>query len=1438
MGKKRINLKKLKPAQRKTVKVLGVFFFTLLFFHITLYFGSDLLLRSYLQQEVTKLSNGRYAIDFDRFNLSVLERGFYVQGFTLTPLEEIADEDPQKPLYKITIPEISVKRLGYDFSDKVVSIGIIKFYKPGIQSKQDEKLLEKEQITPLEVLEEEVRKSFGDGLQNIIVDHLYIEEADLLLENFISQRSITADRTNLYVQHIELLTKKDNAPPFNAHGFELSLQNFEIVLADSIHTVKSSSVNVSSLDQYMKAEKVSITPDLTRPAEHYYEIDLDNLELVEADIDRMFYTADVDIGRLRLERPDFNHYSAATEAIGSASLQQGLYPLIENILASISINDLVVADGDYLHSSLHEPEKNRIEAEGINFLMDQVYIGPDQQKTHNQFFYAQDAELDISKVRVALADGVHWISGENVFISSFEDKVTLEKVEVKPVYEGDQPEMTLFEIEMPQVALGDANLKKIYNENILDINELFVSSPSVLLRDLAPNPDISGKSTIRDLTQNYLSAIYIQKLEVSDGSLVLDNDLRMRQDSLSFGKISFLLEDFRLDEQIVEEESSRIFLAEELRLEIEDYALKLSDNLHLFTADRVLLDTKDKYVEISGFRLSPQAGGNITNVLSRYSQTTVFDMEVPDFYVYGVDIGEAFFHGRLSVNEIKVPSPQIRLQIYSNPEAANEENKMDRLDVMNLLTNYFSVVKVDAVNVEEGTLELENFGREKIQTFSENDVNIGIKNFYVDRFADPMDSRVLFAEELDVHLNNYVFNIAEGKYRIVADGISFNSAREEITTTNVRLRPSRTLEAKAVIQADIPNMTVKGVDLEAFLFENTLALTKLKLSGADVQLYLNREKDEEEVPRRGQRRRERNLPKTIDVIQIDTVEAEDAQFNLAYREADQDLELINSGVNMSFYGFMLDSAKLVEGDLAAFFSSMSMEMDKFSLSLKDSIHTINFSKVGFDSNSGQIALDNFSIVPRNQMGKKGFPVIEARVPHVSLRTNSLTSLQKTGDFVVKQLLLAKPEIILYLDKEEAEMLPDDEEQVAQKVVENLAIENFEIKGGVLTLKEKGDDKKVNSFNNLSITLSDLNFDLASPSSISRDFYLNKDFEFELTDYEIKLPDSLNILRVGVALLSENRLHLKEVSLIPRYGDFEYHRIVGYQTDVAKVTIPEVIFHGLDVEKLMDERMLEARAVSLMDAHVDVFRDKRFHFQRGVEKPMPQALMRTSDFQVNIDSLIIQNAEVVYREFPDKGLVPGQLQFDGLNAVLTPFYLTSADHSYPIETMMLQANALINGVAPIRLGGQLFFQPPYPMQLVAEAGEFDLTTLNPIIETNAFVKVLDGVVRGGRWEFTLDDDAARGTMALRYNDLKVMLLEERTLDRGRGRKNVLTFVINNLAVRSNNPRKFFNRMVCSPIYLKRDKSRFVFNYLWKSTLSGLQGSVGLGKPKEEKDRVEE
>src|SRR5690606_41418801 len=115
MRKDKVINKKLKPGQRKTLRFLGLFFFTLLFLHIAVYFGSDLLFRKYLQREVGELSAGKYAVDFDRFNLSLFERGFYLQGFTMVPLNDSLPENENQPVYSVTIIQISLRGMRYSY---------------------------------------------------------------------------------------------------------------------------------------------------------------------------------------------------------------------------------------------------------------------------------------------------------------------------------------------------------------------------------------------------------------------------------------------------------------------------------------------------------------------------------------------------------------------------------------------------------------------------------------------------------------------------------------------------------------------------------------------------------------------------------------------------------------------------------------------------------------------------------------------------------------------------------------------------------------------------------------------------------------------------------------------------------------------------------------------------------------------------------------------------------------------------------------------------------------------------------------------------------------------------------------------------------------------------------------------------------------------------
>ncbi len=151
---------------------------------------------------------------------------------------------------------------------------------------------------------------------------------------------------------------------------------------------------------------------------------------------------------------------------------------------------------------------------------------------------------------------------------------------------------------------------------------------------------------------------------------------------------------------------------------------------------------------------------------------------------------------------------------------------------------------------------------------------------------------------------------------------------------------------------------------------------------------------------------------------------------------------------------------------------------------------------------------------------------------------------------------------------------------------------------------------------------------------------------------------------------------------------------------------------------------------------------------------------------------------------------------------------------------------LNGDAPFKVNGRMAYKEPFAIQLRAEVQEFDLKTLNSIVETNVFAKIKNGSVKNGLFEMELNDKESNGTITLIYNDLEIELLDEQTLERGRGKKHILTFVINNLALKKNNPRKWSNKTHQGVIHYQRDETRFVFNYIWNATLTGIKETLGF------------
>ncbi|EIM77859.1 hypothetical protein A3SI_05252 [Nitritalea halalkaliphila LW7] len=161
--------------KRKAFRIFALFIGLLLALHVALYVSADWLLRGYLQRKVTELSEGKYALEFDRFYISFLERGVGFRELEIKPLlsrEEMKALESELPLFRVSLKHISLKGLFYQFLTKEFRIGTLRVESPELDFALNdfkENLLEgledgsesESSESPLQVLEQELQKTFS-----------------------------------------------------------------------------------------------------------------------------------------------------------------------------------------------------------------------------------------------------------------------------------------------------------------------------------------------------------------------------------------------------------------------------------------------------------------------------------------------------------------------------------------------------------------------------------------------------------------------------------------------------------------------------------------------------------------------------------------------------------------------------------------------------------------------------------------------------------------------------------------------------------------------------------------------------------------------------------------------------------------------------------------------------------------------------------------------------------------------------------------------------------------------------------------------------------------------------------------------------------------------------------------------------------------------------
>lgn len=438
--------------------------------------------------------------------------------------------------------------------------------------------------------------------------------------------------------------------------------------------------------------------------------------------------------------------------------------------------------------------------------------------------------------------------------------------------------------------------------------------------------------------------------------------------------------------------------------------------------------------------------------------------------------------------------------------------------------------------------------------------------------------------------------------------------------------------------------------------------------------------------------------------------------------------------------------------------------------------------------------------------------LKARLQNIALKNVSLYSLLVNKKLEIKEILITDGSIRFTRRKSAKD---DHDEKPREIPISKVTIGRIVLKNLNTTL---ANDSLTVCSGLLNLTLNNIqSSDTTGVDNIEA--YNVKQLDLRITRLLYNSADGFYQTHVAAIYMASDRdkLIIDSLVLLPRYSKFKFSRIAGKQVDRLKTFIPQIEITGLQYDHLRDSAFLASK-ISIMSAEIFSFRDKRMPFKETENKPLPIAAIKKFDFGIEVDTLQIKNSKVTYEEFPPEGFKSGKLVFENLQATLVNLSNKAYQNRPPYAT--LEASAKIMGKGLIQATFTLPLDESKQYHAKGKISQMSLLHLNPVLENLAFIRIESGRLNALNFDFDYNDRSSKGSLTINYEDLKITGLKK---EKSKDESDIKTFLINTV-VKNDKDKDVPIDKRTGAIEFERDRKRQIFNFWWKSLLSGIKASV--------------
>jgi hypothetical protein len=214
-----------------------------------------------------------------------------------------------------------------------------------------------------------------------------------------------------------------------------------------------------------------------------------------------------------------------------------------------------------------------------------------------------------------------------------------------------------------------------------------------------------------------------------------------------------------------------------------------------------------------------------------------------------------------------------------------------------------------------------------------------------------------------------------------------------------------------------------------------------------------------------------------------------------------------------------------------------------------------------------------------------------------------------------------------------------------------------------------------------------------------------------------------------------------------------------------------------------------------------------------------------------DTVMIENMNINYTEFNPHTNLKGTIIFKDLNGRI--FNVTNdsiALSKNRFANAYLQTYLMGKGKLDIQIGFNLA-DPLGAFTYKGSLGAMQTGVINALTKPLAMVMTSSGKINSLNFDMRGNLNGAGGTIALRYEDLNVVLMKQDERENFK-KMGLISLFANALLLERANPSKDKPLRISKPYYA-RPKDASFFNLMWKAIFAGLKESVGITPEKESK-----